>query len=257
MLGRERFTTEDCRLTGLEAADDPIVCALEDCGKAPWRERDCLAATPPLEAEEAVGAMRDEGKFTVLVGDLGLGLTKPVSLTVAPFRGWGRLATVEDVGRAGLVVAAGALVAGLVAAGLAATGLEAAGLEAAGFFGVDVFITWVGSAGWSEAELCSTSTDLSGLVLGSSVTAPAVSSAIGSLLKAEPLRSKSSGDPTLRGWLLAVESTSLLILRLDKLDSPLWSRCKPSRPSFSTATKLLRTLERGRGPSVEMLEPGE
>lgn len=144
MLGRERLTTEDCRLTGLEAADDPIVCALADCGKAPWRERDCLAAAPPFEADEAVGAMRDEGKFTVLVGDLGLGLTKPVSLTVPVFKGWGRLTAVEDVGRAGLVVAAEALVAGLVVAGLVAEGLEAEGLEAAGFFGVDVLATSAG-----------------------------------------------------------------------------------------------------------------
>lgn len=35
----------------------------------------------PLETEEAVGAVKDEGSFTGLVGDLGLGLINPVSLT--------------------------------------------------------------------------------------------------------------------------------------------------------------------------------
>lgn len=42
-------------------------------------------------------------------------------------------------------------------------------------------------------------------------------------------------------------SVSLLILLLDTTDSPLGSLRKPMRPSFSMATKLVRTLDRGLG----------
>jgi hypothetical protein len=45
-------------------------------------------------------------------------------------------------------------------------------------------------------------------------------------------------------------SVSLLIRRRETLDSWLGSRCKPMRPSFSTATKLVRTLDSGRGEPV-------
>jgi hypothetical protein len=45
-------------------------------------------------------------------------------------------------------------------------------------------------------------------------------------------------------------SVSLLIRRRETLDSPLGSRRKPMRPSFSTATKLVRTLESGLGEPV-------
>jgi hypothetical protein len=45
-------------------------------------------------------------------------------------------------------------------------------------------------------------------------------------------------------------SVSLLIRRLEILDSPLWSLRSPIRPSFSTATKLVLTLDRGRGEPV-------
>lgn len=42
-------------------------------------------------------------------------------------------------------------------------------------------------------------------------------------------------------------SVSILVRRLDRLDSPLGSRRSPMRPSFSIATKLVRTLESGLG----------
>lgn len=41
-----------------------------------------------------------------------------------------------------------------------------------------------------------------------------------------------------------------LSLRPEMLESPLGCRCRPMRPSFSMATKLVRTLERGRGESL-------
>lgn len=50
-------------------------------------------------------------------------------------------------------------------------------------------------------------------------------------------------------------SVSLLRRRRDTLDSPLWSLCRPMRPSFSMATKLVRTLESGLGDS-DSCEPG-
>lgn len=35
-------------------------------------------ALPPLEEEDAVGAVKEDGNATGFVGDLGLGFTKPV-----------------------------------------------------------------------------------------------------------------------------------------------------------------------------------
>lgn len=50
----------------------------------------------------------------------------------------------------------------------------------------------------------------------------------------------------------SVSAVSLLIRLLDKLDSPLWSRLNPMRPSFSIATKFVRTLESGLGEPLEL-----
>ena len=51
----------------------------------------------PLDTEDAVGAIREAGSWTGLVGDLGLGLTKPVSLAEI-LSGCGFLVTLEAVG---------------------------------------------------------------------------------------------------------------------------------------------------------------
>lgn len=60
-----------------------MLCALADCGRLP----DCLEVesleAPPFETEDAVGAMRDDGRFTGFVGDFGFGFTNPASLAPA------------------------------------------------------------------------------------------------------------------------------------------------------------------------------
>lgn len=47
-----------------------------------------------------------------------------------------------------------------------------------------------------------------------------------------------------------VASVSPLSFRPEILESPLGCLWRPMRPSFSMATKLVRTLERGRGDSL-------
>ena len=67
-----------------------------------WRLPDCLESVcrppAPLDTEDAVEAMRDAGKLTGLVGDLGLGLTKPVSCSRDGLTGAGFLPLVEPGG---------------------------------------------------------------------------------------------------------------------------------------------------------------
>jgi hypothetical protein len=59
-----------------------------------------------------------------------------------------------------------------------------------------------------------------------------------------------------RGWGVVV-SVSSLSLRLDtETESPLGSLFRPMRPSFSTATKEVRTLDRGRGEADGEGSPG-
>lgn len=54
----------------------------------------------------------------------------------------------------------------------------------------------------------------------------------------------------LSSWTEDVASVSLLSFRPDRLEASLGFRWRPMRPSFSIATKLVRTLDRGRGESV-------
>lgn len=61
--------------------------------------RNCVCREDaPLETDDAVGAVSEAGRWTGFVGDLGLGLTKPVSL-VEGFNGCGFLVAVLAVGR--------------------------------------------------------------------------------------------------------------------------------------------------------------
>ena len=48
-------------------------CTLPDCLERDWRE------AFPLDTEDAVGAVREDGRLTGFVGDLTLGLRSPVS----------------------------------------------------------------------------------------------------------------------------------------------------------------------------------
>ncbi len=73
-----------------------MLCALADCGRAP----DCLEVdsleVPVLETDDAVGAIREDGRFSGFVGDFGLGLTNPVSLAPA-LTGAGFFEAVEEL----------------------------------------------------------------------------------------------------------------------------------------------------------------
>lgn len=99
--------------------------------------------------------------------------------------------------------------------------------------------------------------DLSGFLLGSSDTAPGTAGDSGFVGLATSARASelSSGEAIVflvRDWEAGSEavSVSLLKRRLEMLDSPLCSLFNPMRPSFSTATKFVRTLESGLGFSA-------
>lgn len=127
----------------------------------------------------------------------------------------------------------------------------------------------VGSADVRVADFCSSSTALSGFKLGSSLTAPAGASTstsetgpsfISDVFKPggeqgsgceESTFGAGSGVSTLLPSVLGSLFVATPSWCLEGLGSWHASRCRPMRPSFSIATKFVRTFDNGRGDSEE------
>lgn len=324
-LGRWRLMLEACRLivfVGPPAVETLALLGARAAALGGRRLPDCLERVcrvpAPLDTDDAVGAMRDGGKLTGLVGDLGLGLTKPVSCSRDVLTGGGLLSVVERVGLAAVASRlAGCCLSCPLALGLGSGRLAAAGvgfgagaaLEGAlvaafatvpdgrvtGFFlagpappsllffsslgldsvgealGSDLEVPadggWVGSAEVNLGVGCSSSICLSGFRLGLSETAPTSLEAcddwdgLAALGEdsgtASPRKSVRAVPSTPSGVVFGVNLASISGFErpLEVLGSWLGSRCRPTFPFFSMATKLVRTFDRGRGDSELLAAP--
>lgn len=191
-------------------------------------------------AEAAVGAISDDGKWTGFVGDFGLGLTKPASLDPV-------------LTAVGLLVVAVPPVALVVATGLVTGRFAGSVLDAAGLvvvlegvaLGHEAAAVLVGVASLGFAgELL----EFSEVLLDCSVATSTTSGASG-IDSAAGVLTESSWVDILLLVRRRLGSVSLLRRRRETLESSLWSRFSPMRPSFSTATKLVLIFERGLGAS--------
>lgn len=221
-------------------------------------DSDCRP-TPPLETDDAVGARRDDDTLTglVILGFVVL-LLAVVSGVVPFFVVCGALAAEAVVGLVSLDDAAVAVVVVVVVVVVGFVGTRAA---------VDFTVAFLDAStpAFEAAVLPSVAVrEIAARVVVFCVVVVVGVDEFGALLiGASTLDSgidptadwaksfvvSPSELPKAPPWLEASTWSSLLIVRLEMLDSPLRSRCKPRRPFFSTATKLVRTLERGLGPS--------
>lgn len=216
----------------LGARDGRLVGALVAGG---WLEvlapRDGLAEAP-LETEEAVGASNDE---EMLAGLVSFGFEVVVSVLLVETEG---------------CFAAEAVV-GFVS--LDVTAAERTGALAAGFLGCSAAL---GAAFAAEVARVGAAKDRAGALVEAAETLRGsgagveVSTAVSELAVCSVCSSVMGACSGTAGATSVVSRIdSSLILGRDVLGSPLVSRCSPIRPSFSTATKLVRTLESGLGPS--------
>jgi hypothetical protein len=149
-LGRLRVVVEDC-FVGLLDVPEPVTLvrlgARFVVAGACSEDLDCPRAAFPFDTEEAVGAVKDAGKLTGLVGDLGFSLTNPVSDAWVGLSGGGLVVLLA------LVLLAVVVVAGFLAAARSASrdvGLASEGLAVVE--GVDfVGPAWALAAGFVGA----------------------------------------------------------------------------------------------------------
>lgn len=153
-----------------------------------WRLPDCLDSVglppAPLDTEDAVGAIKDAGRRTGLVGDLGLGLTKPVSCSRDGLTGTGFLPPVELGGFDKGILAVAVVPASLLAVGFSWALVFGPGsrrlvvpdeiFEAGPDFGGPLAAIFAEAANCRELELFLASIPLTSLLLSIFVLPPVV-----------------------------------------------------------------------------------